>query len=246
MNDDDRHHHHHHHGGRLLSRRDMLSLLGAAGSVLVAGPSLAQPVRPALSCVVTPEQTEGPYFVDERLQRSDIRSDPTNGSVSVGPPLVLTLVVSAVGSRGCQPVAGAIVDVWHCDATGAYSDTRDPRFSTLGKKFLRGYQVTGQDGTVRFTTIYPGWYPGRAVHIHFKVRTDATSGQAHEFTSQLYFDDALTDRVHARAPYAERGRGRTRNERDGIFRDGGDRLLLPVTESGSGYAGTFQIGLRTA
>lgn len=239
MNDDDRQ-------GRLLSRRDILGLFGAAGMGLLAVPSPAQSARAALSCIATPEQTEGPYFVDEHLHRSDIRSDPSDGSVREGVPLTLRLAVSTVDKGGCKPLAGAMVDIWHCDALGAYSDVRDPRFSTIGKRFLRGYQVTGQDGMVRFTTIYPGWYPGRAVHIHFKVRTDPASVRAHEFTSQLYFDDAVTDRAHARAPYAGRGQGRARNERDGLFRDGGDRLLMRLAESAQDYAGSFHIGLQLA
>jgi protocatechuate 3,4-dioxygenase beta subunit len=237
MNNDDRQ-------GRLVSRRDMINLLGAAGMTLVAGPSLAQSTRTPLSCIATPEQTEGPYFVDEGLLRSDIRSDPSDDSIRQGTPLVLSLAVSAIGKGGCKPLAGAIVDIWHCDALGAYSDTRDPNFSTVGKKFLRGYQVTGHDGSVRFTTIYPGWYPGRAVHIHFKVRIDPKSARAHEFTSQLYFDDAVTDRAHVHAPYDDRGRRRVRNERDSLFRDGGDRLLLRLTESAHGYAGSFHVGLQ--
>jgi protocatechuate 3,4-dioxygenase beta subunit len=237
MNIDDRQ-------GRLLSRREMLSLIGAAGAAILARPAMAQSGPAPISCIATPEQTEGPYFVDERLNRSDIRSDPSDGSVREGVPLALRLAVSSIGKDGCKPVAGAIVDIWHCDALGNYSDTMDPHTSTAGKKFLRGYQVTGQDGVVRFTTIYPGWYPGRAVHIHFKVRINPNAAQAHEFTSQLYFDDAVTDRVHTRAPYVERGRRRVRNERDGLFRDGGDQLMLRLAESAQGYAGSFNIGLQ--
>jgi protocatechuate 3,4-dioxygenase beta subunit len=232
--------------GRLVNRREMLNLLGATGLTLLAGPSFAQSPR-TLSCVATPEQTEGPYFVDEGLNRSDIRSDPADGSIRAGLPLILRLVVSSIDKTGCRPVSGAIVDIWHCDAAGAYSDARDPRFSTAGKKFLRGYQVTDQEGAVRFTTIYPGWYPGRAVHIHFKVRTAPKASRAYEFSSQLYFDDATTDRVHARMPYAERGARRARNAADGLFRDGGDQLMLRLienpTEIPQGYAGSFHVGL---
>jgi hypothetical protein len=95
-------------------------------------------------------------------------------------------------------------------------------------KFLRGYQVTDANGTAQFTTIYPGWYQGRAVHLHFKIRTSAASAAAHEFTSQLYFDDGLTDQVYARAPYASKGAGRLRNAGDGIYQSGGDQLLLAL------------------
>ena len=183
---------------------------------------------------------EGPYFVDERLNRSDIRSDPADGSVREGLPLALALRVSSVGSSGCSPLAGALVDIWHCDAAGVYSDAG---FNTAGRKFLRGYQVTDARGQVRFATIYPGWYPGRAAHIHFKVRVGAGAGRDREFTSQLYFDDAISDRVYARRPYAARGARAVRNERDGLFRDGGSRLMLQLAETGQGYAANFDVGV---
>ena len=97
-----------------------------------------------------PELTEGPYFVDEQLDRSDIREDPTDGAVVEGVPLELALRVSQINSTGCAPLAGAQVDVWHCDALGVYSDVSDPGFNTAGQQFLRGYQITDQDGVVRF------------------------------------------------------------------------------------------------
>src|SRR6266436_815168 len=136
------------------------------------------------------------------------------------------------------------VDVWHCDAAGVYSAAADPGGSTVGRKFLRGYQTTGADGLVEFTTIYPGAYPGRAVHIHFKVRTGGGGGRAHEFTSQLFFDDTLTDQVHARPPYAGPGARRMRNGRDGIYREAGAQLTLAVAPSGAGYAGAFDLALE--
>jgi protocatechuate 3,4-dioxygenase beta subunit len=223
--------------GRVLTRREVLALLGLAGTGLLA-PRAAGAQVPA--CVVRPQQTEGPYYVDERLDRSDIRSDPTSGEVRAGAPLALAFAVSALRGGACAPLAGAVVDVWHCDALGAYSDVGGP---TVGQKFLRGFQVTDAAGTARFTTIYPGAYPGRAVHIHFKVRTGAASTRGHEFTSQIYFDDALTDQVHALEPYARLGQRRRRNDGDGIFRRGGRELMLPVTRDGAGYAGTFALAL---
>ena len=234
--------------GRLLSRRDVMLLLGAAGAVWLAGGSLLS--RRAIagslgpSCVVRPEQTGGPYFVDERLNRSDIRSDPTDGRVRPGAPLALTLQVSRLNSDSCQPLPGAQVDIWHCDALGVYSDVQDPGFNTLGQKFLRGYQVTDTQGEVRFVTLYPGWYPGRTVHIHFKIRTAPMARRSFEFTSQLYFDDVLTDRVHAAPPYATKGARTTRNQHDWIFQRGGDQLMLAPTTTAEGYAATFAIGLQ--
>jgi len=222
-----------------LTRRESLALVGGATAWLVAG-GVPFPVRAAaetLECVARPEQTEGPYFVDEGLDRSDLRSDPADGSVRDGVALALALRVSKGSARSCAPLAGAKVDLWHCDARGVYSDVRDPGFETVGSKFLRGYQLTAEDGIARFVTIYPGWYPSRAVHIHFKIR----SGRA-EFTSQLYFDDALSDRVLASAPYARPGR-RTRNEDDGIFSDGGEQLVLKVEPAPSGYVAEFNVRL---
>jgi protocatechuate 3,4-dioxygenase beta subunit len=146
----------------------------------------------------------------------------------------------------CTPLAGARVDLWQCDATGVYSGVRDPSFDTTGQQFLRGYQLTDATGTAQFTTIYPGWYQGRTVHVHFKVRTDPSSELGHEFTSQLYFDDELSDRVHSREPYASKGQRTLRNERDGIFRRNGDQLKLAVSEEAQGYASTFHLGLQIA
>jgi protocatechuate 3,4-dioxygenase beta subunit len=173
----------------------MLALLGATGAMLAGLParSGAQAIP---ACVVTPAQMDGPFFTDVRLNRADIRSDPTDKSVREGAPLTLALRVATVGAAGCTALPGAMVDVWHCDAAGAYSDSDQ---ATAGKKFLRGYQLTDANGVARFTTIYPGWYPGRAVHIHFKVRVvSAGPHLGHEFASQLYFEDAVTDRVLAR------------------------------------------------
>ncbi|MEA5504302.1 intradiol ring-cleavage dioxygenase [Halotia wernerae UHCC 0503] len=241
-----------HQLGRILTRREALALFRAAGTaIFVVGciprksnSTQALTVSSTPACVVSPEQTEGPYFVDEKLNRSDIRFDPADGAVKEGVPLQLTLHVSQVGSNGCTPLVSAIVDVWHCDALGIYSDVTDRSFSTVGKKFLRGYQVTDAKGNVQFTTIYPGWYQGRTVHIHFKVRTNRTSGQSYEFTSQLYFDDTISDRVYTQAPYASKGQRTQKNANDGIFQGGGEQMLLKLTKNEQGYAATFDVGLQ--
>ena len=192
-------------------------------------------------CVVTPALTEGPYFVDEMLNRSDIRSDPGTGTARPGAPLELTLALSQVGSGGCAALAGALVDMWHCDALGEYSDVSAQQ--TVGQRFLRGYQVSDASGRVHFTTIYPGWYQGRAVHIHFKVRTNPTGSRGLEFTSQLFFDEALTDQVHSQAPYSQKGHRDTLVTADSIFRSGGTALLVPLSATGGGYAGTMYVGV---
>jgi protocatechuate 3,4-dioxygenase beta subunit len=242
--------------GQLLTRREALRVLGLTGAALVVscapevmgGVPLTEPASTgdmangtpsALpACVVRPEMTEGPYFVDERLLRSDIRSDPSTGELREGAPLELTVNVSRVNSNGCSPLADATVDIWHCDALGVYSDVSDPGFSTVGQKFLRGYQVTNANGQVKFTTIYPGWYQGRTVHIHFKIR----SGN-YDFTSQWFFDDELSDQVFTRQPYAAEGERTTRNANDGIFLNGGSHLMLEVAEVGEGFAARSDIGL---
>jgi protocatechuate 3,4-dioxygenase beta subunit len=230
--------------GIILSRRDAVLLLGAAGSSVLFGCGSSSDPGPAsgTACVVRPAQTQGPYFVDERLNRSDIRIDPTDQTVTPGLPLELAILVSRVIPGGCEPLPGVQVDVWHCDHEGAYSDVADPRFNTVGRKFLRGYQVTNAEGRATFMSVYPGWYPGRTVHIHFKLRTAAPPGL--EFTSQLYFDDAITDEVFTTAPYSARGTRSTRNSEDGIFGSGGSRLLLALEPLASGYRGNFHVAMQ--
>lgn len=237
--------------GRILTRREVLASLGATGLALGwpgrrSGPIILPNGMLLPSCVVRPAQTEGPYFTDVKLLRSDIRTDPGSGRASEGAPLKLVFQVSRLDGAACAPLAGAVVDVWQCDALGIYSDVKDinGRFDTVGQRFLRGHQVTGANGRAEFQTIYPGWYQGRTVHIHFKIRTDPGAARGTEFTSQLYFDDAVTDRVLAGAPYASKGTRSTRNERDGIFRNGGDQLMMAVAREGTGWTGTFDIGLR--
>jgi protocatechuate 3,4-dioxygenase beta subunit len=251
---------------RYLSRREMLGLMGSTaaaitligcggeqsssgettgGSTSSTAGTTGTGAETASTCVARPGQTEGPYFVDEMLDRSDIREDRE------GVPLDLVFNVSRVdegNAAACGPLAGALVDIWHCDAAGEYSDVQDNAagdFDTRGETFLRGYQVTDENGTARFTTIFPGWYQGRAVHIHFKIRDSPESEQGYEFTSQLYFDDALTDEIQSQGPYAEKGQRDLRNSDDGIFQGGGDQLLVPLSQNGQGYEGTFDIALDT-
>ena len=280
--------------GRILSRREVLSLLaGMGGAVLLAacdagGSNNAQPTRAAATtatagapatfppqavatasetalnaeaatavaatpasetptadaaisadCVVKPDLTEGPYFVDVALNRSDIRPDTSSGTVSEGSPLVLAWTVSKVASNACTPLEGAQVDIWHCDAAGVYSGVQ----GALGTNFLRGYQMTDANGKASFITIFPGWYSGRAVHIHFKIRTTGTNSQAYEFTSQLFFDEAVANQVYAQAPYSGRGTPDTPNSRDNIYSSAGDQLLLKLSQANGGYNAAFNIAL---
>jgi len=231
--------------GRVLSRRETLALLGAAGTSLFIGGVLARSgtqsnaVTAASSCVASPQLTIGPYFVDEELNRSDIRVDPPDGTTQSGVPLTLTLYVMGVSGAACTPLAGALVDIWHCNALGLYSDEQVE--GTAGKKYLRGYQTTDANGMVQFTTIYPGWYTGRAVHIHCMVRSSISQSTSAAFTTQFFFDDMLTDQAFTQAPYNTRG---TRNSGDNIYASGGSQMLLSLTGSNAaGYASTFTVGL---
>ncbi|HJS17552.1 MAG TPA: intradiol ring-cleavage dioxygenase [Anaerolineales bacterium] len=242
--------------GQILNRRDALKLLGlgsAAFLVSCAAPEATSTLVPtaastsvssAFDCVVRPEMTIGPYFVDEQLNRSDIRTDSSNDLVKEGVPLTLSINVASVGNNSCTPIEGAQVDIWHCDAQGQYSGVSDQGFDTTSQDFLRGYQLTDATGKVQFLTIYPGWYSGRAVHIHFTIRTKAADGEDYQFTSQFFFDDALTDQVHALEPYASKGQRDMRNSEDNIYMGGGDQLLLNLQgDTTHGYTTAFNIGL---
>jgi protocatechuate 3,4-dioxygenase beta subunit len=202
----------------------------------------------------TPQQTEGPYFVDGMPNRSDIRSDPSDGSVQQGIPLHLIIHVYGLHENGsCAPLEGAKVDIWHANSQGIYSGIADQ--GTIGKKFLRGYQLTDNNGTAKFTTIYPGWYQGRAIHIHDKVRTFSGSEKTLEWTSQLYFDNSINEQVHKQPPYSKHGPPDMTNEQDSIYAgpstDGliqsntGKHLMVNLTKGqGQSYIGIFNIVLN--
>ena len=214
-----------------LSRREALMLIGAVGASSLFG----MVSRAGAACSVTPTETEGPYWVDELLNRSDITADPSDGSVRPGVPLTLRLNVLRADA-GCAPAAGVQVDVWHCDAGGLYSD--EAANNTVGKKFLRGYQITDGNGAAQFTTIYPGWYSGRTIHIHFRIRT---ANGSTNFTSQLFFDDTISNQVLAQAPYNTRGTRDTTNGNDSIYNAA--TLMSLSGDAAAGYVGTFDVAL---
>jgi protocatechuate 3,4-dioxygenase beta subunit len=178
------------------------------------------------SCTLTPEQTEGPYYFDADAIRGDIREDRD------GTPLRLAIRVRA--AETCEPLRNAVVDIWHCDAGGVYSGFE----AGEGERFLRGAQVTNRDGIVEFETVYPGWYQGRTVHIHAKVHLDRTT----VLTTQLYFDDAVSDEVFARAPYDARGERDQRNDTDGIF---DEAVVLDLDRDGDGYVGAISFDVAS-
>ena len=178
--------------------------------------SLAQSVDATSgTLVLTPEMTEGPYWIDERLNRADLIVDPTDNSVQAGLPLVLTIRVYQVANQTVTALPGAYVDLWHCNASGLYSD--EAANNTVGQKWLRGYQASDTQGKVRFLTIYPGWYRGRTPHIHCRVRVLSGGSLTYNFTTQFFFDEAITDTVYATAPYSSRTGRDTLNSTDMIY-----------------------------
>jgi protocatechuate 3,4-dioxygenase beta subunit len=240
--------------GRVLTRREVLVLLGigASSKLLAACTSDSTGADEEVdgnitSCVVRPKLTEGPYYVDLRLNRSDIRSEAATGALRAGLPLTLGFAVSRVNGGACTPLANAVVDVWHCDALGVYSGVSDPTFgNTLGQTWLRGYQVTSSGGAANFTTVFPGWYQGRATHIHFNIRSSVSGSTSYDFTSQLFFPETLLTQIYtSQTPYTQKGdAGRLRNAQDGSYNQGGSQLVPNPTQSASGYSATVAIGLN--
>jgi protocatechuate 3,4-dioxygenase beta subunit len=200
----------------------------------------------------TPQQIEGPYFVDEMPNRSDLRSDTFDGSVKEGIPLRLIIHVYDVDNGLCIPLSGAKVDIWHTDSQGVYSAVNE--MGTSGRNFLRGYQVTDSNGTVEFKTIYPGWYEGRTIHIHDKVRMFNGSDTSLEWTSQLYFNNSINQQIHKQAPYSNHGPPQSTNEEDIVYTQGsvdglieknsGEPLIVNLTKAGSSYVGVSNIVLN--
>jgi protocatechuate 3,4-dioxygenase beta subunit len=231
-------------------RREVLKALSALGTLAVfrcGGTAAANGGGVSNgACVLDPTLTRGPFWIDERLQRSDVRSD-ANGRASPNPrpglPLALRFAVSSFGASTCAPLAGAQVDIWHCDAAGIYSDVQG---TTAGQNFLRGYQTTDATGAASFTTIYPGWYSGRAVHIHVKVRVfDSANNATTEATTQIFFDDAVSDSVYRTAsPYSSRPARNTRNAADGIYNNQTVLLASLQGDATTGYSATFPLAVR--
>jgi protocatechuate 3,4-dioxygenase beta subunit len=200
----------------------------------------------------TPQQIEGPYFVDGMPNRSDLRS--SDDTIQEGIPLHLNLNVYDVDDDGsCIPFSGAKVDIWEANPQGIYSGVAED--GTEGKDFLRGYQITNDNGTVQFTTVYPGWYEGRAIHIHVKVRSAEALQSPFEWTSQFYLNNSINEQVHKQPLYSDHGPVSMLNEEDRIYAgpstDGlvqanaGKYLMLNLTEDpNGGYNGTFNIGVN--
>ena len=191
----------------------------------------------AATCTVTPEMTEGPYYFDVDSIRGDIREDRKG--------TLLTLAIRVRDAAACKPISNAVVDIWHCDAGGLYSGFESASTGGPGggrsddETYLRGAQVTNADGIVQLKTIYPGWYQGRTVHIHAKVHLDKET----VLTSQLFFDDDISEKVFTTGPYRREASRDAFNDSDGIF---DERLLLTISKKGDGYLGLMTFDVERA
>jgi protocatechuate 3,4-dioxygenase beta subunit len=235
-----------------LSRREALGMLGVGGAALSIAcsgetPTSATPVTTTSSttttvppaettpptntatCAVSPSETIGPYPSLADFVRADIREDRP------GLPLYLTIAVVNT-NNGCAPVSGAVVDIWQCDAGGNYSQYGSQRNLT----YLRGLQTTDANGQASFVTIYPGWYQGRATHIHVEVTINGRSAKV----TQIAFPEDITAAVYRTGVYAAGGQNPTSNARDNVFSDGVTNELITLSgDTTNGYRGTFQVGL---
>jgi protocatechuate 3,4-dioxygenase beta subunit len=229
-----------------LSRREALGVLGGASAVFASGCSGDSPTSPSNSaaatttttppagtsatCAVSPNETIGPYPSLADFVRRDIRENKQ------GLPLTLTIAVVNT-ANACAPVAGAVVDIWQCDADGNYSQYGSERTLT----YLRGLQTTDASGQVTFVTIYPGWYQGRATHIHVEVTINGRSAKV----TQIAFPEDVTAQVYRTGVYASSGQNPTTNARDNVFSDGVTNELLTITggDVTTGHTATFQVGI---
>ena len=246
-----------------IGRRTVLVATGATAATLAVGVAASRtpaadttdtadtaPVAAAAVCTLTKEMTEGPYYLDGQYVRSDITEGKT------GFPLKLALTV--VNDDTCATISNALVEIWHCDALGEYSGYvgnnghNEPDDGT----FLRGGVLTNTSGVANITTVYPGWYRGRCVHIHVKVHVGVTltsdgsfTGGTELHTGQLFFNETITAKVGALSPYSANTVTRTTLAQDGIYDDAGASSgLLTLTALGSsptaGYTGTLTLGVE--
>ena len=222
-----------------FTRRSSLAKLGGLVVAGLGGSALASSEEAeggnkavetgAVSCVLTPELTEGPYYIAGEKVRRDIREGHAG--------TLLTLHLRVLNVASCSPIKGAAVDIWHADAAGNYSGFGS---DTSSRTFMRGIQRTDATGLATFLTVYPGWYQGRTVHIHVKVHV----GGRVVHTGQLFFPDTLTDAAYKKSPYVLRPNRTTRNAQDSIYINGGKRGMLTVVKSGVGYVGTIAMGVH--
>jgi protocatechuate 3,4-dioxygenase beta subunit len=232
-----------------LHRRELLAAIGAGLGAALTACASSSPTSPtdtttttstaSTGCAITPSETEGPYpdktgmLNNSAFFRRDVREDRS------GLPLTLTLTIVNVNSS-CSPVSNASVEIWQCDASGNYSEYSQPGYDGTGKTFLRGLQTTDANGQVTFTTIYPGWYAGRATHIH----VDVFRGSSIAKTTQIAFPEDITRAVYATGVYASKGQSSTTNSGDMVFSDGTQyEMATLVGNTTSGYTATLTIGI---
>jgi len=219
-----------------FNRRDVIRTVGGAGLAAVFGARalqfLGEDAEAATTCLLTPEATEGPYWVDGALSRRNV----TEGKAGV--PLVIRFTV--LNAKTCKPIRNADAEIWHCDAFGNYSGVNGAT-----TRFLRGHQRSNALGKAEFLTVFPGWYPGRTPHIHMKVSV----GGNEVHTGQVFFNEKVTTAVYKQAPYRSRGQYDTPHAGDGIYSQaGGSRAELKLTRRSGGlrgYVGTIAIGVVT-
>jgi protocatechuate 3,4-dioxygenase beta subunit len=231
-----------------VSRRDALGLLGLGGAALSLGCGSNSSTTPTATtgttttggstasgaCAVTPTETLGPYPSLTNFVRSDIREGKS------GLPLALTITIVNT-NNSCSPVANAAVNIWQCDAQGNYSEYAQPGYNGTGQTFLRGIQTTDASGRVTFTTVFPGWYQGRATHIHVEVKVN----NAVVKVTQIAFEESIIAAVYANGVYAAKGRNPTSNASDMVFADSLSSETATITGGGamSGYSAAFTVGV---
>ena len=234
---------------RALSRGALIKAAGGAGLAVAFGAraldALGADAETTATCVLQPEVTEGPYWIDQKLTRRDVREGK--------PGLPLVLAVTVMNARTCKPIKGADVEIWHCDASGNYSGFDSgsggsgpgggggPATST---RYLRGHQPSNAAGVATFLTVFPGWYPGRTPHIHLKAHI----GQDRVVhTGQLFFNEAVTAAVYKQAPYSSHGQYDTPHARDMIYAQAGAaRAVVRLTKRTHGlrgYVGRIVVGV---
>ena len=219
-----------------LNRRDVLKSVSGASLAAVFGVRaldlMGEDAEAASTCLLTPEATEGPYWIEHSLTRRNI----TEGK----PGLPLLIRFTVLNARTCKPIKNADLEIWHTDALGAYSAVNGAT-----TRFMRGHQKTNVTGKAEFLTVFPGWYRGRTPHIHMKVAV----GDSAVHTGQVFFNERITAAVYRQAPYAGRGQSDTPHSRDSIYEQaGGSTAELELTKRTvglKGYVGTIAIGVVT-
>jgi len=172
-----------------MNRNKFLSVLGVSFLGTLFFSSKESPdvlLHNACNDPITPPVPEGPFYKDEKLNRIDITESKK------GIPIDYIFLVE---DKDCQPIQGAIVDIWQCDADGVYSDFKVE--NTINETWLRGYQKTGKDGTCKFTSVFPGWYTNRITHLHAKVHINGKD----VLTTNFFFPKEIENEVYRNPLY---------------------------------------------